>query len=1267
MGDVEYQRYDINKWDLEREGNVLTITDLDGNEDEYVCTYIRNDNDDYVAFVNENGDEILVDEFTTRDNQSSDNEWQVGETYELELYYKGQMCTIPVTVVESPVESISINPDCVINLLENCGGWEENDENGSFFRYDEREEYIRASQPELTVNYTDGSEVTYRFDGNWNLQDENGNEVENRYLWLEFEQWENHFAPGAENEAYLVYYGQACPITVNVIAENGFNSVDEGEIELGEAKPMLFYRNEKHTVTFTPENDGYYILCNSLGDRLRENNDFDYAFKQGNTELDNIAEDNGDITFYLEGGVTYTLECNVNHGSNDPRFEYLEIRSSVRVADFEYTSCDGNAVDVTEGNYGGEGDIYREGSRITVTFTDGTVETFTATDYGEFINADGQRFDDFARDLGLDGDTRIHAEASTQSWVYGDVNAHLTINVCGVEKDYPVNISASSVDSIDYHFDRPFSFVYEYDLEYRDYENRTQFNGEPFRYSDYVIVNYKDGRGRVRYNHRGGNEFENENDGGDKIYLDYYYNDEGEIKIGDSVEFTISYQNGKNTFNVPVVTTDVQSIEFNPTEFQLYADSDGEWQTNRYFDGQQEVEDNFYEYYEPEIFNYGNSITVTYKDSSTVTYTYKHGTFVDENDNELETYYLSRFSDQWQQHWSVGDDNTMYINYKGATVPVTVNITERPTWSLWERACDSRGRTYENGDTLYIEKGKPIFVYFETDDRNVRNNVSPFVGFSEGYDGGTLSGAGFRIETGEAEWFGYEIKDAFGFVLDTNGLNVGTEATLYYHLYQGNENTDWGDFDFVETPHALDQSLRVVVTDHMWETEVTAPTCNTAGYTTYTCSLCGETYTGNYTSATDAHSFTSEVVEPTCTSSGYTEYTCDACGYVFRDSFTPLRAHDYTATETPATPNTRGYTTYSCNNCEYSYVSDFTAYASDDGALVAVVNKSASLMEEDYSPETFSAFETALAESEGIESGENPQVEIDNAVGKILSSITDLKAYLNLTVSGENGTVTQSAEGPLLQGSSVTVTAAPDSGYSFAGWYEKNTKRIFSNDTEYTFVITSNTALEALFVPSGENSLVFTNKTGQLVKTVSKTPSEWAEEASVDALAPAVPYSYGCTNGVWVIPSDALTRLAQGETVIITPEYDETYAFVPMATATDNTPALNLYYTFDSSNNVGSFVMAVDIPSGCTVESMGTAFYYKKASAFNPNDFILTVNNKTATSKFDDLVSGVYVTNINKLTDYYNWSARGYITYYDGDSLKTAYSNQINIVNREQA
>jgi len=63
---------------------------------------------------------------------------------------------------------------------------------------------------------------------------------------------------------------------------------------------------------------------------------------------------------------------------------------------------------------------------------------------------------------------------------------------------------------------------------------------------------------------------------------------------------------------------------------------------------------------------------------------------------------------------------------------------------------------------------------------------------------------------------------------------------------------------------------------------ITAPSCTEGGYTTFTCSECGNSYVGDKTSATGHNEVVDAAVAPTETESGLTEGKhCSACGEVF--------------------------------------------------------------------------------------------------------------------------------------------------------------------------------------------------------------------------------------------------------------------------------------------------------------------------------------------------------------------------------------------------
>ena len=105
---------------------------------------------------------------------------------------------------------------------------------------------------------------------------------------------------------------------------------------------------------------------------------------------------------------------------------------------------------------------------------------------------------------------------------------------------------------------------------------------------------------------------------------------------------------------------------------------------------------------------------------------------------------------------------------------------------------------------------------------------------------------------------------------------------------------------------------------HTWEkTSETAPTCTADGTTTYTCSVCGDTYTE--TTPATGHSYNSVVTAPTCTDEGYTTHTCSTCGDTYTDSTIPALGHNYVETISSATCTTDGIATYTCSHCGDTY------------------------------------------------------------------------------------------------------------------------------------------------------------------------------------------------------------------------------------------------------------------------------------------------------------------------------------------------------------
>lgn len=104
------------------------------------------------------------------------------------------------------------------------------------------------------------------------------------------------------------------------------------------------------------------------------------------------------------------------------------------------------------------------------------------------------------------------------------------------------------------------------------------------------------------------------------------------------------------------------------------------------------------------------------------------------------------------------------------------------------------------------------------------------------------------------------------------------------------------------------------------ETGTVEPDCDDYGYTTYTCENCGESYTDNYTDALGHQYVETGKVSPDCDDDGYTIYTCEICRQIFQDNYVEALGHKYTEVEKKdATCTEEGFIKYICDVCEEEY------------------------------------------------------------------------------------------------------------------------------------------------------------------------------------------------------------------------------------------------------------------------------------------------------------------------------------------------------------
>ncbi len=108
------------------------------------------------------------------------------------------------------------------------------------------------------------------------------------------------------------------------------------------------------------------------------------------------------------------------------------------------------------------------------------------------------------------------------------------------------------------------------------------------------------------------------------------------------------------------------------------------------------------------------------------------------------------------------------------------------------------------------------------------------------------------------------------------------------------------------------ETKTIPVKKHEETSKVTAPTCTEGGYTTYTCTVCGNVRTDNKTPALghNVGNWTT-TTEPGCTTEGVQTGTCSRCDHTETKPVAP-KGHSYTSVVTAPTCEAEGYTTHTC-------------------------------------------------------------------------------------------------------------------------------------------------------------------------------------------------------------------------------------------------------------------------------------------------------------------------------------------------------------------
>ena len=220
------------------------------------------------------------------------------------------------------------------------------------------------------------------------------------------------------------------------------------------------------------------------------------------------------------------------------------------------------------------------------------------------------------------------------------------------------------------------------------------------------------------------------------------------------------------------------------------------------------------------------------------------------------------------------------------------------------------------------------------------------------------------------------------------------------HVFDNENDIECNNCGFVK---------EIECTEHTYSENVTSPDCTNGGYTTYTCTVCGESYTGNETEAL-GHSYSASVTNPDCTNGGYTTYTCTACGDNYTDSATDALGHSYAQTNTYKDALTSFVVGEVCSVCgesgatkEYAPLLTYKGYSAQiDGDRVTLgysVNKETQAFLSDV---TYGLLIAVPSENDDLNAYEpvNPDLTINGTTTAVLREVNKKYDNFNLFVDG---------------------------------------------------------------------------------------------------------------------------------------------------------------------------------------------------------------------------------------------------------------------------
>lgn len=254
----------------------------------------------------------------------------------------------------------------------------------------------------------------------------------------------------------------------------------------------------------------------------------------------------------------------------------------------------------------------------------------------------------------------------------------------------------------------------------------------------------------------------------------------------------------------------------------------------------------------------------------------------------------------------------------------SVQIDSFTFYAVWEEDAQSCAHDYVAAETTptCTEQGYTTFTCSKCGNSYADNYIDAL-----GHDFGTWSQtkAPTCTEKGEekrtcsrCDVFETREVEALGHDLISHAAQAPTCTAVGWDAYDTCSRCDYSTY------------VEKAALGHDYQSLVTVPNCTEQGYTTHTCSRCGDNYKDTYVDAL-GHNFGAwtQTVAPTCTEKGEEKHTCSRCD-TFETREIDALGHNYQAVVTAPTCTAGGFTTYTCPRCGDSYMADETAALGHD-------------------------------------------------------------------------------------------------------------------------------------------------------------------------------------------------------------------------------------------------------------------------------------------------------------------------------------------------